>query len=127
MKKAGISLFMERDGRPRAERRRDAMKVYRSLKSPNGAHKKALGPTRAMRRAGKNEDGTFKKPKQDKFATKRQSFARYFKGWLFNSNDLYYTHVPKQVRKGKSFADIQKARTAQFKAERKMRAKLGWN
>lgn len=114
MKKAGISLFMAHDGRPRGERRREAMQIYRSLKSPNGRHKKAVGPTRAMRRAGKNEDGTYKKPKQDKFATKRMSLATYFKGWLFNSNDLYRTHIPKQERKGKSYEDIQ-------------RAKFGWS
>jgi len=127
MKKAGISLLMAHDGRPRAERRREAMELYRSYKSPNGMHKKAVGPTRAMRRAGKNADGTYKTPKKDKFATKRMSLATYFRGWLFNSNDMYYTHVPKQVRKGKSFEDIQKARKAQFKVERKMRANLGWN
>lgn len=123
MRKRGIlSYFMAHNAQPRGERRREALKKYRAYKSPNEMHKKAVGPTRAMRRAGKNADGTFKTPKQGKFANKRQSFARYLKGWLFNSNDLYYTHVPKQVRKGKSFEDIQKARKHQFKAERKTRA-----
>jgi len=124
MRPGKLAYFMTYDSRPRAERRREARAMYKSYKRPTGIRSKALGQTRAMRRAGLNKEGLQKQIKQGKHASKKTSLRKYFKGWLFDSSEMYLTHLDKQVRKGKSVAEIQKLRTAEYRAKRKRRAKL---
>ena len=120
MRKTGLfAMFMRSSGGTRAERRRMARTIYRASKSPFGNHESRFAESRAMRRAPQPKDGSKPVVKQDKYASKRVSIRQYIKGWLFTDKSLYTTDLPKAVRRGKSFLEVQKLRKKQFNADRR--------
>lgn len=118
-RKVGFANFMMSGSGTRVERRRMARTIYRSAKSPFGNHQSRFAESRAMRRAPKPEDGSKPVVKQGKYAKKHVSIRQYIKGWLFTDNTLYTTDLPKSVRKGKTFLEVQKLRKKQFNKDRK--------
>jgi hypothetical protein len=92
-----------------------ARAIYRAAKSPFGNHQSRFAESRAMRRMPDEKFAA----KKDKFTNKRVSIRQYTKGWLFNDSTPYTTHLPKSVRKGKTYLEIQRLRKKQFNAERK--------
>lgn len=118
-RKVGFANFMRSGSGTRAERRRMARTIYRSAKSPYGNHQSRFAESRAMRRAPKPKEGEKPVTKKDKYANKRVSIRQYIKGWLFTDNTLYTTDLPKSVRKGLSYLEVQKLRKKQFNKDRK--------
>ncbi len=117
--KVGFATFMRSGIGTRPERRRMARTIYRAAKSPFGNHQSRFAESRAIRRAPKPKEGEKPVVKKDKYANKRVSIRQYIKGWLFNDSTPYTTNLPKSVRKGRSFMEVQKLRKKRFNADRK--------
>jgi len=96
-----------------------ARTIYREAKSPFGNHQSRFSESRAIRRAPKPKEGEKPVVRNDKYANKRVSIRQYIKGWLFTDSTPYTTNLPKSVRKGKSFQEVQKLRKKRFNADRK--------
>ena len=120
MRKTGLfAKYMRSSGGTRAERRRMARTIYRASKSPFGNHESRFAESRSMRRAPKPKEGEKPVARLEKYANKRVSIRQYIRGWLFTDSTPYTTNLPKSVRKGKSFLEIQKLRKKRFNADRK--------
>ncbi len=117
--KVGFATFMRSGSGTRPERRRMARTIYRAARSPFGNHQSRFAESRAMRRAPKPKEGEQPVARKDKYANKRVSIRQYIKGWLFTDSTPYTTNLPKSVRKGKSFLEVQKLRKKRFNADRK--------
>jgi len=117
--KVGFATFMRSGSGTRPERRRMARTIYREAKSPFGNHQSRFAESRAIRRAPKPKEGEKPVVRKEKYANKRVSIRQYIKGWLFTDSTPYTTNLPKSVRKGKSFLEVQKLRKKQFNADRK--------
>ena len=117
--KVGFATFMRSGSGTRPERRRMASTIYREAQSPFGNHQSRFAESRAIRRIPKSKKGGMPVAKEDKYANKRVSIRQYIKGWLFADSTPYTTNLPKSVRKGKSFLEVQKLRKKRFNADRK--------
>lgn len=117
--KVGFATFMRSGSGTRPERRRMARTIYREAKSPFGNHQSRFAESRAIRRIPKSKKGGMPVAKEGKYANKRVSIRQYIKGWLFTDSTPYTTNLPKSVRKGKSFQEVQKLRKKRFNADRK--------
>ena len=117
--KVGFATFMRSGSGTRPERRRMARTIYRAARSPFGNHQSRFAESRAIRRIPKSKKGVMPVAKEGKYANKRVSIRQYIKGWLFTDNTPYTTNLPKSVRKGKSFLEVQKLRKKRFNADRK--------